>query len=67
MTSDIQLREKFQPYSSTEIKAPSSPLALKLAAHLRSLGAKICLDRKQHICWIMVNATQMDSKLELHH
>ncbi|KAM0064889.1 hypothetical protein Hdeb2414_s0003g00108331 [Helianthus debilis subsp. tardiflorus] len=41
MTSDIQLREKFQPYSSTEIKAPSSPLALKLAAHLRSLGAKM--------------------------
>ncbi|KAM0031116.1 putative Thioredoxin-like superfamily [Helianthus debilis subsp. tardiflorus] len=48
-------REKFQPYSSTEIKAPSSPLALKLAAHLCSVGAKMygafwcshCLEQKE--------------------
>ncbi|KAJ0802764.1 putative Thioredoxin-like superfamily [Helianthus annuus] len=47
--------EKFLPYSSTEIKAPSSPLALKLAAHLRSVGAKMygafwcshCLEQKE--------------------
>ncbi|KAK1410501.1 hypothetical protein QVD17_37038 [Tagetes erecta] len=47
--------EKFLPYTPTEIKAPSSPLALKLAAHLRSVGAKMygafwcshCLDQKE--------------------
>ncbi|KAJ0468559.1 putative vitamin K epoxide reductase, Thioredoxin-like superfamily, VKOR domain superfamily [Helianthus annuus] len=47
--------EKFLPYSPTEIKAPSSPLALKLAAHLRSVGAKMygafwcshCLEQKE--------------------
>nr|XP_043632056.1 thiol-disulfide oxidoreductase LTO1 [Erigeron canadensis] len=47
--------EKFMPYTPTEIKAPSSPLALKLAAHLRSVGAKMygafwcshCLEQKQ--------------------
>ncbi|XP_076882057.1 thiol-disulfide oxidoreductase LTO1-like [Bidens hawaiensis] len=47
--------EKFLPYAPTEIKAPSSPLALKLAAHLRSVGAKMygafwcshCLEQKE--------------------
>ncbi|KAI3798811.1 hypothetical protein L1987_34090 [Smallanthus sonchifolius] len=47
--------EKFMPYAPTEIKAPSSPLALKLAAHLRSVGAKMygafwcshCLEQKE--------------------
>ncbi|KAJ9540894.1 hypothetical protein OSB04_027400 [Centaurea solstitialis] len=47
--------DKFLPYTPTEIKAPSSPLALKLAAHLRSIGAKMygafwcshCLEQKQ--------------------
>ncbi|KAD7479085.1 hypothetical protein E3N88_02221 [Mikania micrantha] len=47
--------EKFLPYSPTEIKASSSPLALKLAAHLRSIGAKMygafwcshCLEQKE--------------------
>ncbi|XP_024979917.1 thiol-disulfide oxidoreductase LTO1 [Cynara cardunculus var. scolymus] len=47
--------DKFLPFSPTEIKAPSSPLAIKLAAHLRSIGAKMygafwcshCLEQKQ--------------------
>ncbi|CAH1437159.1 unnamed protein product [Lactuca virosa] len=47
--------EKFLPYTPTEIKAPSSPLALKLAIHLRAIGAKMygafwcshCLEQKQ--------------------
>ncbi|KAK9062043.1 hypothetical protein SSX86_019227 [Deinandra increscens subsp. villosa] len=47
--------EKFMPYSPTEIKASSSPLALKLAAHLRSVGGKMygafwcshCLEQKE--------------------
>ncbi|KAI3747688.1 hypothetical protein L6452_10273 [Arctium lappa] len=46
---------EFLPYTPTEIKAPSSPLALKLATHLRSIGAKMygafwcshCLEQKQ--------------------
>ncbi|KAI3704500.1 hypothetical protein L1987_74722 [Smallanthus sonchifolius] len=47
--------EKFLPYFPTEIKASSSPLALKLAAHLHSVGAKMygafwcshCLEQKE--------------------
>ncbi|KAD5960781.1 hypothetical protein R6Q59_013849 [Mikania micrantha] len=47
--------EKFLPYSPMEIKASSSPLALKLAAHLHSIGAKMygafwcshCLEQKE--------------------
>ncbi|XP_071708561.1 thiol-disulfide oxidoreductase LTO1-like [Rutidosis leptorrhynchoides] len=47
--------EKFLPYTPTEINAPSSPLALKLAAHLRTVGAKMygafwcshCQEQKQ--------------------
>ncbi|KAK9071461.1 hypothetical protein SSX86_010030 [Deinandra increscens subsp. villosa] len=47
--------EKFLPYFPTEIKASSSPLALKLATHLRSVGAKMygafwcshCLEQKE--------------------
>ncbi|XP_076915389.1 thiol-disulfide oxidoreductase LTO1-like [Bidens hawaiensis] len=47
--------EKFLPYFPTEIKAPSSPLAIKLAKHLRSFGAKMygafwcshCLEQKE--------------------
>ncbi|GJT63002.1 thiol-disulfide oxidoreductase LTO1 [Tanacetum coccineum] len=47
--------EKFMPYAPTEIKASSSPLALKLAEHLRSVGAKMygafwcshCQEQKQ--------------------
>lgn len=47
--------EKFLPYTPTEITAPSSPLALKLATHLRAIGAKMygafwcshCLEQKQ--------------------
>ncbi|KAI7731069.1 hypothetical protein M8C21_027055 [Ambrosia artemisiifolia] len=47
--------EKFLAYFPTEIKAPSSPLALKLATHLRSVGAKMygafwcshCLEQKE--------------------
>lgn len=47
--------EKFLPYTPTEIKQPSSPLALKLAEHLRAIGAKMygafwcshCSEQKQ--------------------
>ncbi|XP_076887832.1 thiol-disulfide oxidoreductase LTO1-like [Bidens hawaiensis] len=55
ITPPARFGEKFLPYFPTEIKAQSSPLALKLAAHLRSVGAKMygafwcshCLEQKE--------------------